>query len=170
FQAEDGIRDFHVTGVQTCALPISQGLRGGASGQAGGVLRAQGLRGVPPPWHRDLGQPPADAAEEERPGEDGRRHPPDPGQGPPPRPGTSPEAAASVAHRPQARQASLQIVPERPRTDEEVYAGVVARGLRISVSGTRTRRRELVDAGLVEDSGQVKLTGAGRRTIVWRAT
>src|SRR5690606_3562296 len=23
FQAEDGIRDFHVTGVQTCALPIS---------------------------------------------------------------------------------------------------------------------------------------------------
>src|SRR5690606_41203460 len=25
FQAEDGIRDFHVTGVQTCALPISGG-------------------------------------------------------------------------------------------------------------------------------------------------
>src|SRR5690606_39771191 len=23
FQAEDGVRDFHVTGVQTCALPIS---------------------------------------------------------------------------------------------------------------------------------------------------
>src|SRR5690606_40061752 len=35
FQAEDGIRDFHVTGVQTCALPISlpvvaHGLRGAA--------------------------------------------------------------------------------------------------------------------------------------------
>src|SRR5690606_40643861 len=27
FQAEDGIRDFHVTGVQTCALPISSGDR-----------------------------------------------------------------------------------------------------------------------------------------------
>src|SRR6266511_551272 len=27
FQAEDGIRDFHVTGVQTCALPISPCLR-----------------------------------------------------------------------------------------------------------------------------------------------
>src|SRR5690606_40683907 len=28
FQAEDGIRAFHVTGVQTCALPISRaGLR-----------------------------------------------------------------------------------------------------------------------------------------------
>src|SRR5690606_39837960 len=25
FQAEDGIRDFHVTGVQTCALPILNG-------------------------------------------------------------------------------------------------------------------------------------------------
>src|SRR5439155_6834534 len=27
FQAEDGIRDGHVTGVQTCALPISPSLR-----------------------------------------------------------------------------------------------------------------------------------------------
>src|SRR5690606_41383348 len=27
FQAEDGIRDFHVTGVQTCALPISRTFR-----------------------------------------------------------------------------------------------------------------------------------------------
>src|SRR5690606_40348908 len=26
FQAEDGIRDFHVTGVQTCALPICETL------------------------------------------------------------------------------------------------------------------------------------------------
>src|SRR5215475_16165686 len=26
FQAEDGIRDFHVTGVQTCALPIANAL------------------------------------------------------------------------------------------------------------------------------------------------
>src|SRR5690606_41861192 len=26
FQAEDGIRDFHVTGVQTCALPILPGV------------------------------------------------------------------------------------------------------------------------------------------------
>src|SRR5690606_40263727 len=30
FQAEDGIRVFHVTGVQTCALPISP--RGGSRG------------------------------------------------------------------------------------------------------------------------------------------
>src|SRR5690606_40610163 len=31
FQAEDGIRDFHVTGVQTCALPISLVANGGKS-------------------------------------------------------------------------------------------------------------------------------------------
>src|SRR5690625_7123383 len=36
FQAEDGIRDGHVTGVQTCALPISD--RGG-SAQAGAMPR-----------------------------------------------------------------------------------------------------------------------------------
>src|SRR5690606_40982394 len=28
FQAEDGIRDFHVTGVQTCALPIFVSIMG----------------------------------------------------------------------------------------------------------------------------------------------
>src|SRR6266511_3524990 len=35
FQAEAGIRDFHVTGVQTCALPIFEGLR------AAGVARRE---------------------------------------------------------------------------------------------------------------------------------
>src|SRR5207249_9248968 len=33
FQAEDGIRDRNVTGVQTCALPISRALRLVRSGQ-----------------------------------------------------------------------------------------------------------------------------------------
>src|SRR5690606_14629789 len=32
FQAEDGIRDFHVTGVQTCALPICREVPGVARG------------------------------------------------------------------------------------------------------------------------------------------
>src|SRR6266700_6696855 len=32
FQAEDGIRDFHVTGVQTCALPISGADRASTEG------------------------------------------------------------------------------------------------------------------------------------------
>src|SRR5690606_946555 len=56
FQAEDGIRDFHVTGVQTCALPISHlfeqvvhlgqvgALEAGevAQGFAAGELRVEG--------------------------------------------------------------------------------------------------------------------------------
>src|SRR5690606_41058101 len=36
-QAEDGIRDFHVTGVQTCALPISAGMRAGREPAKHGV-------------------------------------------------------------------------------------------------------------------------------------
>src|SRR5690606_40496088 len=44
FQAEDGIRDFHVTGVQTCALPIwvkqlSSGRRRPSSGSGCGFMR-----------------------------------------------------------------------------------------------------------------------------------
>src|SRR5690606_28414286 len=38
FQAEDGIRDFHVTGVQTCALPISFYPVGGASRIAASII------------------------------------------------------------------------------------------------------------------------------------
>src|SRR5207302_7786611 len=38
FQAEDGIRDFHVTGVQTCALPILWDV---ATGQDVLLLRGQ---------------------------------------------------------------------------------------------------------------------------------
>src|SRR5699024_11757389 len=48
FQAEDGIRDRNVTGVQTCALPISAGLRaagGGASGAAAVDAPAVSLAG-----------------------------------------------------------------------------------------------------------------------------
>src|SRR5436309_6051651 len=36
FQAEDGIRDFHVTGVQTCALPISRRRRRRSPGSRAG--------------------------------------------------------------------------------------------------------------------------------------
>src|SRR5690606_36459739 len=54
FQAEDGIRDFHVTGVQTCALPISDteeppGLRRGFEvGGVPGRHPSSGAGGVPP--------------------------------------------------------------------------------------------------------------------------
>src|SRR2546425_12733835 len=42
FQAEDGIRDKLVTGVQTCALPISEGI--GAAAAAAGAAGAGGRR------------------------------------------------------------------------------------------------------------------------------
>src|SRR5438046_5594696 len=41
FQAEDGIRDWSVTGVQTCALPISPRAGGARDLAALGVARAQ---------------------------------------------------------------------------------------------------------------------------------
>src|SRR5690606_39499459 len=46
--AEDGIRDFHVTGVQTCALPISVTAVSGVAAK----LQARSSRRAPtpPPW------------------------------------------------------------------------------------------------------------------------
>src|SRR5690606_19492335 len=46
FQAEDGIRDFHVTGVQTCALPILmfKGSERLAPGQASRLLSSLGAQ------------------------------------------------------------------------------------------------------------------------------
>src|SRR5690606_40334532 len=46
-QAEDGIRDFHVTGVQTCALPIFAILREQESGiRTADVCRKHGISGA----------------------------------------------------------------------------------------------------------------------------
>src|SRR5256885_7199597 len=50
FQAEDGIRDYKVTGVQTCALPIYHGVSMFGTGQAP-IRTAQDLQiisGLPP--------------------------------------------------------------------------------------------------------------------------
>src|SRR2546429_6823220 len=47
FQAEDGIRDVAVTGVQTCALPISRASRAARRVGAGGAARDEtGLRAL----------------------------------------------------------------------------------------------------------------------------
>src|SRR5207253_6923078 len=45
FQAEDGIRDGHVTGVQTCALPISR--RSSKPSLSSGTRAAFSARSVP---------------------------------------------------------------------------------------------------------------------------
>src|SRR5690606_40187768 len=44
FQAEDGIRDFHVTGVQTCALPILSRARSTSSACENAVSITTGAR------------------------------------------------------------------------------------------------------------------------------
>src|SRR2546426_11723462 len=49
FQAEDGIRDYKVTGVQTCALPISRGApAGGGRPDPGHLARRHRPRRGPP--------------------------------------------------------------------------------------------------------------------------
>src|SRR5438093_8730628 len=62
FQAEDGIRDWSVTGVQTCALPISS-RTGTVLFPSGGVSGGRILCGRDAAWHE-----PSDAV--------GRRRPP----------------------------------------------------------------------------------------------
>src|SRR5438552_15105030 len=47
FQAEDGIRDDLVTGVQTCALPISLGLPPGERAPVGPRRAPRGPGGIP---------------------------------------------------------------------------------------------------------------------------
>src|SRR5256885_5553831 len=52
FQAEDGIRDYKVTGVQTCALPISKYTSTGAGGKqevyfVSADMPARRLEGLP---------------------------------------------------------------------------------------------------------------------------
>src|SRR5207249_5387179 len=47
FQAEDGIRDRNVTGVQTCALPICAHRRGARGRAVTGILVAALVLGVP---------------------------------------------------------------------------------------------------------------------------
>src|SRR2546426_5274785 len=47
FQAEDGIRDYKVTGVQTCALPISRSARRSPSASVARVSRPMRASGAP---------------------------------------------------------------------------------------------------------------------------
>src|SRR5437868_12009219 len=49
FQAEDGIRDRNVTGVQTCALPISTPARATSSPPPSSSPSPRGARRWPPP-------------------------------------------------------------------------------------------------------------------------
>src|SRR5690349_22060693 len=56
FQAEDGIRDLYVTGVQTCALPISEGGQHALLGLVETACQEAGRRAAVPPDRRDRHQ------------------------------------------------------------------------------------------------------------------
>lgn len=82
-------------------------------------------------------------------------------------PGTSWEAAESVTGIRESQAEVLALFREHgPMTDEEARARY--RG-RQSVSGFRTRRSELVDRGLVRDTGERRRMTTGRRAVVWAA-
>lgn len=85
-------------------------------------------------------------------------------------PGTSWEAAKSVK---KVRTTQLRILAALramgPMTDEEIAAALAKHHWAVSPSGARTRRAELVDMGLVADSGQRRRLSTGRRGIVWAA-
>lgn len=86
-------------------------------------------------------------------------------------PQTSHRAAASVSGLSESQQMVLEALRrEGPMHDEAIYAAVRSiPGNFISLSGCRTRRSELVDRGLVEDSGLRTLTQHSRETIIWKA-
>lgn len=84
-------------------------------------------------------------------------------------PRTSHQAAASVGDLTVMQQAVYEALSHADMSDEQLYTWLVEHGeVQMSVSGARTRRSELVDVGMVEDSGRRELTQAGRQTIVWR--
>jgi hypothetical protein len=83
-------------------------------------------------------------------------------------PRTSHDAARSLKYVTDAQSSIIDLFREfGPMTDEQVWERLRGRIL-ISPSGARTRRHELVEAGLLVDSGERARTLANRHTIVWR--
>lgn len=83
-------------------------------------------------------------------------------------PKTSHTAAESVTNLTQT-QATILRVLQRPRTDTQLIEAYrkLKRAPLASESGIRSRRAELVEKGLVVDSGNRGLTPFNRRSIVW---
>jgi hypothetical protein len=86
-------------------------------------------------------------------------------------PGTSHEAADSVGNLTETKKAIFYIL-KYPRTDAELvesYNTLVQRNEapRASESGIRSRRAELVEDGLVMDTGHRAKSPSGRNMIVW---
>lgn len=88
-------------------------------------------------------------------------------------PQTSHAAAASVKNLTRSREPLLAVIKGNGGgTDEMIlgqYEDVFGNAHPQSPSGLRTRRAELVRAGLVEDSGERRTLRSGRQAIVWKA-
>jgi hypothetical protein len=96
-------------------------------------------------------------------------------RGPPPvarltDPATSHAAARSVGDTGTIRARILELIrTEGPLTDEELLELFERRHpASATPSGIRTRRKELVDMGYLEDSGQRGTTRAGRQAAIWQ--
>lgn len=83
-------------------------------------------------------------------------------------PSTSRLAAGSVRVR-ESQRAVLALFVSGPATDEQLWDRTFSRSVRISPSGLRTRRSELVAVGLVRDTGRKERLSSGRMAIVWEA-
>jgi hypothetical protein len=89
-------------------------------------------------------------------------------------PVTSHWAAESITNATQVQKVILQLLV-KPMTDFDLVLAFddlwrnsdLPVGLRASESGIRTRRAELVRAGLVEDSGNKATLASGRKAIIW---
>lgn len=55
-----------------------------------------------------------------------------------------------------------------PSSDYKLYHYVRGEGVKASPSSIRTRRRELQDRGLVEDSGERERTPSGKSATIWK--
>jgi len=86
-------------------------------------------------------------------------------------PATSHAAAASVTDLSVKQQAVMDTFRAcGPMTDEELLDNYPAPDVPVQTdSGLRTRRHELVEAGLIEDSGETRPTRTGRAAVVWQA-
>jgi hypothetical protein len=84
-------------------------------------------------------------------------------------PETSHQAASSVHDVRESQWRIFILLNELDgATDEELVANVRSLGWPMSDSGVRTRRHELVQHGMVYDSGDRRLTRSNRQTIVWK--
>lgn len=86
---------------------------------------------------------------------------------------TSHEAEESITNTREIYKAIIELLTEAPRTDTDLRARYLQvmgeRGWgRIGESTVRARRSELVDLGLVEESGVYQVLESGRRSIIWQ--